>query len=182
MVALLREGRLDPDEMIDDTGNVPADALYSGFYMLAPTTEVAQKATLLENLWNDEFVEGFQAMATWSRDHVPFPGAAFRQLVELLVRQNILMTGSMPLGGRQVELANVKGNVLNAMAERDNVVPPPAVEPVMAARRRPRAPRGAAASGRSRHLWNREVGVQAHDAEADRLDHRPQRQAVLSDH
>jgi polyhydroxyalkanoate synthase len=131
MVALLREGRLNPDELIDETGNVPADALYSGFYMLAPTVEVAQKATLLENLWNDEFVEGFQAMATWSRDHVPFPGAAFRQLVDLLVRQNILMTGSMPLGSRQVDLAAVQGNVLNAMAERDNVVPPPAVEPVM---------------------------------------------------
>ena len=70
-------------------------------------------------------------MATWSRDHVPFPGAAFRQLVELLVRQNVLMTGSMPLGTGQVDLANVQGNVLNAMAERDNVVPPPAVEPVM---------------------------------------------------
>jgi polyhydroxyalkanoate synthase len=131
MVALLRDGRLSPDEMVDETGNVPADALYSGFYMLAPTAEVAQKATLLENLWNDEFVEGFQAMATWSRDHVPFPGAAFRQLVELLVRQNILMTGSIPLGGRQVDLVNAQGNVLNAMAERDNVVPPPAVEPVM---------------------------------------------------
>ena len=131
MVALLREGRLDPEQMVDETGNVPADALYSGFYMLAPTTEVAQKATLLENLWNDEFVEGFQAMATWSRDHVPFPGAAFRQLVELLVRQNILLTGSMPLGSRQVDLGDVRGNVLNAMAERDNVVPPPAVEPVM---------------------------------------------------
>jgi polyhydroxyalkanoate synthase len=131
MVALLREGRLDPDELIDETGNVPADALYSGFYMLAPTVEVAQKATLLENLWNDEFVEGFQAMATWARDHVPFPGAAFRQLVDLLVRQNILMTGSMPLGSRQVDLADVQGNVLNAMAERDNVVPPAAVEPVM---------------------------------------------------
>jgi polyhydroxyalkanoate synthase len=131
MVALLREGRLNPDELIDETGNVPADALYSGFYMLAPTTEVAQKATLLENLWNDEFVEGFQAMATWSRDHVPFPGAAFRQLMELLVRQNILMTGAVPLGTRVVELGAVQGNVLNALAERDNVVPPPAVEPVM---------------------------------------------------
>ena len=36
MVALLRDGRLNPDEMVDETGNVPADALYSGFYMLAP--------------------------------------------------------------------------------------------------------------------------------------------------
>jgi polyhydroxyalkanoate synthase len=131
MVALLRDGRLNPDELIDDTGNVPADALYSGFYMLAPTVEVAQKATLLENLWNDEFVEGFQAMAQWSRDHVPFPGAAFRQVAELFVRDNVLMTGSMRLGGRRVDLVEARGNVLNAMAERDNVVPATAVEPVM---------------------------------------------------
>jgi polyhydroxyalkanoate synthase len=131
MVALLREGRLDPDELFDDTGNVPADALYSGFYMQAPTAEIAQKATLLEHLWNDEFVEGFQAMAQWSRDHVPFPGAVFRQLVEELIRKNVLMTGSMRLGDRKVDLVNARGNVLNAMAERDNVVPPAAVEPVM---------------------------------------------------
>ena len=131
MVALLRQGRLDPDDLIDDTGNVPADALYSGFYMLAPTTEIAQKATLLEHLWNDAFVEGFQAMSQWSRDHVPFPGAAFRELVEQLVRENVLMTGSMRLGDRRIDLADARGNVLNAMAERDNVVPPAAVEPVM---------------------------------------------------
>ena len=131
MVALLREGRLDPDELFDATGNVPADALYSGFYMQAPTTELAQKATLLDNLWNDEFVEGFQAMAQWSRDHGPVPGAVFRQRGADLGRKNVLMTGSMRLGDRKVDLVNARGNVLNAMAERDNVVPPAAVEPVL---------------------------------------------------
>ena len=132
MVAVLREGRLDPDDLIDDTGNVPADALYSGFYMLAPTTEIAQKATLLEHLWNDEFVEGFQAMAQWSRDHVPFPGAAFRQLVELLVRENALMSGSIRVGLREIVLERARGDVLVAMAQRDNVVPAGATEPALA--------------------------------------------------
>jgi polyhydroxyalkanoate synthase len=131
MVAFVREGRLNPDELVDDTGNVPADVLYSGFYMQAPTTELAQKATLLDNLWNDEFVEGFQAMAQWSRDHVPFPGAMFRQLAEEFVRKNALMTGAIRVGDRKIHLTRARGNVLNAMAERDNVVPPAAVEPVM---------------------------------------------------
>jgi polyhydroxyalkanoate synthase len=131
MVALLREGRLNADDLVDDTGNVPADALYSGFYMQAPTVEVAQKATLLEHLWNDEFVDGFQAMAQWSRDHVPFPGAIFRELIEQLVRRNALMTGEIRVGERVIRLADARGDVLNAMAERDNVVPPAAVEPVM---------------------------------------------------
>ena len=57
----------DPEELLDETGNVPADALYSGFFMQAPTKAIAQYATLLENLWNDEFVDGYQAMAQWSR-------------------------------------------------------------------------------------------------------------------
>jgi polyhydroxyalkanoate synthase len=131
MVAALREGRLDADDLLDETGNVPADALYSGFYMLAPTTEIAQKATLLEHLWNDEFVEGYQAMATWTRDHVPFPGAIFRQVVEQLVRQNALMTGRIRLGGRVVELAGVRADVLVAVAERDGVVPAAATEPAL---------------------------------------------------
>ena len=130
MVAALKEGRLGPDDLVDETGNVPAGVLYSGFYMLAPTTTVAQYATLLDKLWDDEFVEAYSAMAQWTRDHVPFPGAAFRQIVEQLIRRNVLMTGSLRLGGRRVELPRVRARVLNAMAERDGVVPLAAAEPV----------------------------------------------------
>jgi polyhydroxyalkanoate synthase len=131
MVAAVQEGRLEVDEMLDETGNVPADALYAGFFMQAPTKQITQYATLLENLWNDEFVVGYQAMALWSRDHVPFPGAAMRQIVEELVRRNALMTGRLRLGGRTIDFSNVRANVLNAFAEKDNLVPVEAVEPLI---------------------------------------------------
>jgi len=129
MVGALREGRLDPDDLIDETGNVPADVLYSGFFMLAPTTVVAQRATLLERLWDDEFVRGFRAMAQWSRDQVPFPGTAFREVVEHLVRGNALMDGSLRVGGRRIDFATTPATVLTAMAEGDTVVPRAASEP-----------------------------------------------------
>ena len=64
------------------------------------------------------------------------------------------------------DLVNARGNVLNAMAERDNVVPPAAVEPVMqlvgdpARREELRLPGGHVTFGTGR-------GGQAHDAEAD---------------
>jgi polyhydroxyalkanoate synthase len=131
MVAAVKEGRLNPEELVDETGNVPADALYSGFFMQAPTTEIARYAVLLENLWNDEFVEGWQAMAQWSRDHVPFPGAALRQIVDQFIRRNVLMTGQMRLGGRVIRFEDTPANVLSAYAERDNVVPLAAAEPSM---------------------------------------------------
>jgi poly[(R)-3-hydroxyalkanoate] polymerase subunit PhaC len=130
MVAALQEGRLDADDLIDESGNVPADVLYSGFFMMAPTTVVAQQATLLEHLWNDEFVKGFQAVSQWTRDQVPFPGAAFRQLVDDLIRGNRLMDGTLRLGERTVDLTNTGARILNAMAKKDKVVPRAAAEPV----------------------------------------------------
>ena len=130
MVAALLEGRLEAEQLVDETGNVPADALYSGFFMMAPTTVVAQQATLLQNLWNDEFVKGFQAVAQWTRDQVPFPGAAFRQLVDDLVRGNALMQGRWRLGGRKIDFTTTRANVLNVMAEHDRVVPRAASLPV----------------------------------------------------
>ena len=129
MVAAVRDGRLEVDDLVDETGNVPANALYAGFYMQAPTKQIAQYATLLDNLENDRFVEGYQAMSQWSRDHVPFPGAALRQIVEVLVRERPHVRPDRPRG-RTIELGELRANVLNAFAERDNVIPVEAVEPL----------------------------------------------------
>jgi polyhydroxyalkanoate synthase len=129
MVAALLEGRMEMDQLVDETGNIPADALYSGFFMMAPTSIVAQNATLLENLWNDEFVKGFQAVSQWTRDQVPFPGAAFRQLVDEFVRKNALMQGRWRLSGREIDFTHTDAAVLNVMAKADRVVPRAASEP-----------------------------------------------------
>ena len=123
MVALIKEGRLDPEDLLDETGNVPPEFLHNGFKMLVPTDEIVQYANLWQNLWNDEFVEGYQAMAQWAGDHVPFPGAIFRQCVKLIVRDKGLAKGSVPLGGRTVRLADIDCQILNVMAENDTVVP-----------------------------------------------------------
>jgi polyhydroxyalkanoate synthase subunit PhaC len=69
-------------------------------------------------------MEGYQAMGQWTRDHVPFPGAAFRQTVERLVRENALMDGSL------ADLSAIETPVLNVMAERDHIVPLAAAEPL----------------------------------------------------
>jgi poly[(R)-3-hydroxyalkanoate] polymerase subunit PhaC len=129
MVAGVRDGRVEVDDVIDETGIIPAETVYRGFFMQAPTVEAARHATLLEHLWNDEYVDGWQAMAQWSRDHVPFAGPAARQIIDLFIRQNALMSGRIELGGREIRLGDARGEVLNAYAVKDNVVPPPAVEP-----------------------------------------------------
>ena len=172
----LREGRLDPEDLIDETGNVPADVLYSGFFMLAPTTIVAQRATLLENLWNDEFVDGFQAMAQWTRDQVPFPGAAFREVVEVFVRRNALMTGRCASAAAR-STAPTRAATCSTRW--------PKATPSCRGRRpsrsragRPTPPaRRAAAARRPRHVRDRPLRVPAHPAESRRLDQRAHSEA-----
>jgi polyhydroxyalkanoate synthase subunit PhaC len=125
ITALVREGRLEPDELIDETGNVPPEAVENAFRLLKPTAEYSQYANLWQNLWNDAYMEGYQAMSQWTRDHVPFPGAAFRETVAELVRGNHLMDGTY------ADLSQITMPVLNIMAERDHIVPLPAAEPIV---------------------------------------------------
>src|SRR4051812_10711100 len=130
ITSLVREGRLDPDDVIDDTGNVPPEAVESSFRLLKPTAEVSQYATLWENLWNDRYMEAYQAMGRWTRDHVPFPGAAFRQVADQFVRRNGFVEGAVRLSGRDVDLGAIRCPVLNVVAERDHIVPIEAAEPL----------------------------------------------------
>lgn len=126
----LARGRIGIDDLVDDTGNVPAESVYRSASSLRPTMDISKYATLWEKLWNDEFVEGFQAMGQWLRDQTPFPGACARQATDILLRRNLMLTGEVPLHGRRVRLRDITCPVLNVMAEHDHLVPPAASEPL----------------------------------------------------
>jgi len=123
IVGLLREGRLEPDALLDQDGNVPAEVISAAFRLLKPTDDLVQYVTMWENLWNDEFMEGYLAINGWAKDQVPFPGALCRQVTTDLIRGNALVRGGMRVGGREVDLGAVDRPLLNVVAEKDNIVP-----------------------------------------------------------
>jgi polyhydroxyalkanoate synthase len=131
MSKMFLEGRLDADDVIDPTGLVPASAMDEGFQSLKPTDQVVQKVNLFQNLWNDQWVEGFLAMNRWARDQVPFPGAAFRQTVDVLIRENALLEGVIPFGRGEVRLEDITCPFLNVYCEQDTIVPAPSSEPLV---------------------------------------------------
>ena len=94
MATMMQEGRVDPAQLVDATGNVPADVMLNSFRVLKPTGDITGYVNLWQNLWNDDFVAAHQTMTQWSRDHIPFPGAAFVQTGQLFARDNLLATGT----------------------------------------------------------------------------------------
>src|SRR5690349_2365277 len=130
MSNMFQSHRLNPEDVIDETGLVPAGALDEGFQSMKPTEYVTQRVNFFQNLWNDEFVEGFLAIASWARDQVSFPGGVFRQTVDRLIRGNGLLHGVIPHGRGEVRLSDITCPFLNAYAEQDTITPAASSRPL----------------------------------------------------
>ena len=124
LAGLMKAGRVDPHDLLDHTGNVPAEAMVNSFRLLAPTGDLSQYANLWQNMWNDDFVAAHQTMTQWAKDHIPFPGACMIQTAKLFAQDNLLRSGRVPLGGRTVDLGDITVPFLNIVGEKDNIVPP----------------------------------------------------------
>jgi polyhydroxyalkanoate synthase len=123
MTSIFHVGSTDPADLLDETGNVPAEAVLNSFRLLAPTGDLSSYANLWQHLWNDDYVEAHQIMTRWVKDHIPFPGACMIQIAELFARDNALTTGRVPLGGRVVDLADITVPFANIIGENDTIVP-----------------------------------------------------------
>src|SRR4051812_29139249 len=128
---VFRVGGLDVESVVGENGNVPPSVVVQGFRTLTPTAEVTRYVTLWERLWNDQYVASYQAMTGWSDDHVPFPGAAARQTVRMLVRDNGMLTDRLSLDGDPVHLRDVRLPFLTVRADRDHIVPADATAPLI---------------------------------------------------
>ena len=128
---VFRVGGLEVDQVLDENGNVPPRVVVQGFRSLTPTAEVTRYVTLWERLWSDEYVNSYQAMTGWADDHVPFPGAAARETVRMLVRDNGMVNDRLTIGGDRVHLRDVTVPFLTVRADRDHIVPPDATAPLI---------------------------------------------------
>jgi polyhydroxyalkanoate synthase subunit PhaC len=124
-------GRMDVSSVLDRDGNVPPSIVVQGFRALTPTAEVTRYVSLWERLWNDEYVASYQAMTGWSDDHVPFPGAAARETVQMLVRDNGMVTDRLAVGGDPVHLRDITVPFLTVRGGRDHIVPADATAPLI---------------------------------------------------
>ena len=96
---------------------------------MKPTAELAQYANLVDRLWDEDTVSAHQLITGWATDHVPFPGRAARQVIEMLMRENALVNDRLRLNGRPVSLREVRVPYLNVVATRDHIVPPATASP-----------------------------------------------------
>lgn len=121
LIDALREGRITPAEVLDETGNLPGSVVRQSFKSRKPTGDLVQYANLVQNLWNDDYMEGYQAIGRWLNDHIPVPGRLFEQVVSQWIQANGFVEDSLRLGGRRAPLSNITQPVLAVIAMRDDI-------------------------------------------------------------
>ena len=117
----------DVDRFVNTLGAVPADMVKAGFKFLKPTMDLSSNVNLWWNLWNEKYLEGFNALNKWANEYVAFPGEFFRHWVRDFYQDNRLIKGELVFGGRPVRLSSITCPVFVVGAKEDYIAPPAAV-------------------------------------------------------
>src|SRR5579863_2331507 len=114
---------LDVDHLVEALGNIPGGLIDTAMRMLKPLPNyLGTPITMWDRLLEGKPMETWLAMNKWVNDGIPFPGAAFRQMLRLYQR-NSLARGEFTLRGRPVDLAGITCAVLNIAGTNDHIVP-----------------------------------------------------------
>jgi polyhydroxyalkanoate synthase len=67
--------------------------------------------------------EAYQPMAKWVANNPPFPGRAWAEWIPMMYRDAALVSGSVRLRGRRVDLSRVDQNLMVVTAGADHIAP-----------------------------------------------------------
>lgn len=112
--------------LADRIGNIPGGLNSQAVQMLRPVKRVTRWADLFMNLWNEEYVRGFESMYRWTNDFIPYPRDAFKQVMKDLFRKNRLVRG-MRVGDRVADLRRIQCPLLAFAGAEDRIATPASV-------------------------------------------------------
>jgi polyhydroxyalkanoate synthase len=108
-------------------GNVPGGLSSTVFRLMTPAKNLTRYADLFMNMWDREYVNGFDAMNQWVSQFIDYPQGAFLQFTRDFMQRNALVRGKMQFGGKVADLEKVQANLLAFAGRTDSIAPAAAV-------------------------------------------------------
>lgn len=122
---------MDVDAIVDGFGGiVPGDFLNTGFDLLKPMNKTRKYMAMPETMKNKDTLMNFLRMERWVADSPSQAGEAFKKFIKDMYLSNKLKKGEFELGGKKVDLKNVKMPALTIFAKDDHIVPPSTTKPI----------------------------------------------------
>jgi polyhydroxyalkanoate synthase subunit PhaC len=126
-LAAITGGRL-VSSIYQALGSVPAPVVKWAFQLSTVDKYLTKPLTVLSRLDDRDVLEQIEAVDYLMSHMHGYPGRTFGQIYHLLLRANDLDDGTLDLGGRRIELSEVRVPVLIVAGENDVIAPRRAVE------------------------------------------------------
>lgn len=116
----------DINRLIDAFGNLPGEIMASVFQLMTPVRSLTKyNLDLFDAAEDPKKLMNFLRMEKWLADRPDHPGAAARQWLIELYKENRLVKGLFEISGERINLADITVPVLNVYAKQDHIIPPP---------------------------------------------------------
>jgi polyhydroxyalkanoate synthase len=116
---------MDVEKMLATIGNLPPEQLYACYAALKPFKQgLAKYFNLVQNIDNDSFVGNFLRIEKWLYDTPAIAGSAFKQWINDIYKDNLLVKNELMLGDKLVDLSKITVPLLNIVADEDHLVSP----------------------------------------------------------
>lgn len=127
----LINNQLDIDQMVDAIGLIPSSFVESGVRLMTSPVYFSPYLSLLHRAYDEKYQIKWSRMNEWTKSHIPMSGAVFKQLFNDLFKENKLINGGLMIDGKEVNLSNIKANLLAIGAQNDILVPKKQISPIM---------------------------------------------------
>jgi polyhydroxyalkanoate synthase len=127
----IRSGRVSFDEVMDSLGVLPAGFIKAGVRLITSPVYFSPYLSLLNKSHDPAYVEKWRRFNSWTEGHIPFTGAAMKQLFNDFAKENKLINGNLTVRGKKVDLTNIHSNLLVASSQFDRLVPHEQSAPIM---------------------------------------------------
>ena len=117
----LQQGTIDFNRFSDVYGVIPSEFMYLMFRGLSPVY-TSPWINLITRAHDPHYVEKWRRMDKWTKDTASFAGSAFKQLFNDFYKDNKLLKGELEIGGRKVDLKNIKCPTFVFSTSRDTLV------------------------------------------------------------
>ena len=120
----LRKDRFNVDLVVDTLATMPTALMQASFRLLKPTIQIMQQIALADTSGNSQVVQDYLAMQSWLTDTTPWLGEAYRTYIKECYQENHLIAGKLVVGGRRVDLDDIRCALLTVTAANDQLCPP----------------------------------------------------------
>lgn len=119
------------DSIAERFGYIPPVFPRVIFQVLNPVKTIVRPVELWWNLWDETYIAAYEAVERWFNDLVALPRTAFRQFFGDLICENKLFKGELKVMRRRVRLKNISASYLALAGEKDHLVNPASVAPLV---------------------------------------------------